>query len=216
MRSPSDPAARVNRSRVAETCGECHVGILEKYRESIHGRIPRGTPEKNSNGKEPATCSDCHRPHHVTRPDAAFRTSTVETCTGCHDKRGETYRGTFHGRMTQLGNDEVATCSDCHTAHSMLPAGDPASSVHPANRTATCARCHEGATEVFASYAVRKNTEVRLDYIHERWRSDDWSWYFADRTTPFTYGATTDGTQVIDPKRQTADFVGVRFIHRFF
>lgn len=69
---------------------------------------------------------------------------------------------------------------------------------------------------LFATYAVQKRSEVRLDYIHERWRSDDWSWYFADRTTPFTYGATTDGTQVIDPKRQTADFVGVRFIHRFF
>jgi MtrB/PioB family decaheme-associated outer membrane protein len=69
---------------------------------------------------------------------------------------------------------------------------------------------------LFASYAVRKNTEVRLDYTHERWRSDDWSWYFADRTTPFTYGTATDGTTVIDPKRQTADFVGVRFIHRFF
>ena len=72
--------------------------------------------------------------------------------------------------------------------------------------------------KLFASYAVRKNTEVRLDYIHERWRSDDWSWYFADRTTPFSYTGTaggTDGTTVIDPKRQTADFVGVRFIHRF-
>jgi predicted porin len=69
---------------------------------------------------------------------------------------------------------------------------------------------------LFATYALQKRSELRFDYIHERWRSDDWSWYFADRTTPFTYGATTDGTQVIDPKRQTADFIGVRYIYRFF
>jgi MtrB/PioB family decaheme-associated outer membrane protein len=69
---------------------------------------------------------------------------------------------------------------------------------------------------LFMGYAVRKNAEVRVDYIHERWTSDDWSWYFADRTTPFTYGATTDGTTVIDPKRQSADFLGARFIYRFF
>jgi MtrB/PioB family decaheme-associated outer membrane protein len=69
---------------------------------------------------------------------------------------------------------------------------------------------------LFAMYALQKRSELRFDYVHERWRSDDWSWYFADRTTPFTYGATTDGTQVIDPKRQTADFIGVRYIYRFF
>jgi MtrB/PioB family decaheme-associated outer membrane protein len=70
--------------------------------------------------------------------------------------------------------------------------------------------------KLFATYALKKNAEVRLDYIHERWRTDDWSWFFADNTTPFTYGATTDGTQVIDPRRQTADFIGVRYIYRFF
>ena len=70
--------------------------------------------------------------------------------------------------------------------------------------------------KLFATYVLQKNSEVRLDYIHERWRSDDWSWYFADRTTPFTYGVATDGTTVLDPKRQTADFIGVRYIYRFF
>jgi MtrB/PioB family decaheme-associated outer membrane protein len=69
--------------------------------------------------------------------------------------------------------------------------------------------------KLFLAYAVQKHTEVRLDYIHERWKTDDWSWLFANGST-FTYGTTTDGTQVIDPRRQTADFIGVRFIHRFF
>ncbi|MCG3133286.1 MAG: hypothetical protein HMLKMBBP_00411 [Planctomycetes bacterium] len=149
-----DKRAAVNPARVAETCGKCHVGVLELYRKSIHGKIPRGRTETGEAAVEPATCTDCHRPHHVRKPDASFRISTVETCTKCHGERGETYRGTFHGRMTDLGNGEVATCADCHTAHSMLPAGDPASSVHPSNVRATCAKCHEGAGEEFARYSV--------------------------------------------------------------
>lgn len=68
--------------------------------------------------------------------------------------------------------------------------------------------------KLYASYALRKNADVRVDYIHERWETDDWSWLFADGTA-FTYGTTTDGTQVVQAPKQTADFIGARFIYRF-
>ena len=65
-----------------------------------------------------------------------------------------------------------------------------------------------------ALYVLQRNTELRFDYIYERWQTDDWSWLFANGT-PFTYGATTDGTQVVQAPRQTSNFVGARFIYRF-
>ena len=65
-----------------------------------------------------------------------------------------------------------------------------------------------------ATYALRKNADIRVDYIHERWQTDDWSWLVADGT-PFTYGTTTDGTQLVQPSSQSADFIGVRFIYKF-
>jgi MtrB/PioB family decaheme-associated outer membrane protein len=68
--------------------------------------------------------------------------------------------------------------------------------------------------KLYAVYALRKSAEVRVDYIHERWKTDDWSWMFADGSA-FTYGATTDGTQVIQAPKQTVDFIGVRYIYRF-
>jgi MtrB/PioB family decaheme-associated outer membrane protein len=68
--------------------------------------------------------------------------------------------------------------------------------------------------KLYAVYAVQKNADVRIDYIHERWETDDWSWMFANGT-PFTYGTTTDGTQVIQAPKQTSDFIGVRYIYRF-
>jgi MtrB/PioB family decaheme-associated outer membrane protein len=68
--------------------------------------------------------------------------------------------------------------------------------------------------KLYASYALQKQTEVRFDYWYERWQTDDWSWMFASGT-PFTFGATTDGTQVLQAPKQTANFFGVRYIYRF-
>jgi len=67
---------------------------------------------------------------------------------------------------------------------------------------------------LYALYALQKNAELRFDYIYERWQTDDWSWMFADGT-PFTYGTTTDGTQVVQAPKQTANFIGARYIYRF-
>jgi MtrB/PioB family decaheme-associated outer membrane protein len=63
-------------------------------------------------------------------------------------------------------------------------------------------------------YALQKSSELRFDYIYERWQTDDWTWLFANGT-PFTYGATTDGTQVVQAPKQTSNFVGARYIYRF-
>ena len=65
-----------------------------------------------------------------------------------------------------------------------------------------------------AAYAVQKTSEVRVEYTHERWKTDDWSWMFANGA-PFTYGTTTDGTQVTQAPEQTADWLAVRYIYRF-
>lgn len=67
---------------------------------------------------------------------------------------------------------------------------------------------------LFSTYALRKNADLRLDLIHERWRTDDWTWQFANGT-PFTYGTTTDGTTVTASQSQTSNFVGIRYIYKF-
>ena len=67
---------------------------------------------------------------------------------------------------------------------------------------------------LYTTYALQKNAEVRLDYMHERWKTDDWTWLFASGS-PFTYGQTTDGTQVVQASTQNSDFIGARYIYRF-
>ena len=68
--------------------------------------------------------------------------------------------------------------------------------------------------KLHATYALQKTSEVRFEYTHEIWKTDDWSWMFANGT-PFTYGTTTDGTQVVQAPKQTADWLAVRYIYRF-
>lgn len=52
----------------------------------------------------------------------------------------------------------------------------------------------------FATYELRKNTGIRLDLVHDRWHSDDWTW------TNWVY---TDGTRVVDAPDQKTVFVAL-------
>jgi hypothetical protein len=54
--------------------------------------------------------------------------------------------------LTALGFERVAKCADCHGAHDIRPASDPASTVAPANLVRTCSQCHAGANENFVKY----------------------------------------------------------------
>jgi MtrB/PioB family decaheme-associated outer membrane protein len=61
--------------------------------------------------------------------------------------------------------------------------------------------------KLFASYALKRNAGVRLDYAYERWRIDDWTW------ANWTY---LDGTQVIEDPKQAVHFVGVSGYYRWW
>jgi cytochrome b subunit of formate dehydrogenase len=60
----------------------------------------------------------------------------------------EAYSASIHARGVAAG-EKAASCSACHTGHSVLPAADPASSVHRANIPSTCGRCHTEISSLF-------------------------------------------------------------------
>ncbi len=59
---------------------------------------------------------------------------------------------------------------------------------------------------LFTKYAVKKNVDLRLNYIYDRFSTDDWTW------TNWTY---LDGTRVLQSPTQTVHFVGVSMNYRF-
>lgn len=64
--------------------------------------------------------------------------------------------------------------------------------------------------KLFASYAWDKDTDVRLDYVHDRRKTNDWTWN--GTSTPYVY---TDGTWLYQNPNETVNFVGVSVKYSF-
>ena len=164
IRAKDDPQSRVHRARVPETCGSCHDAIRAQFTGGQHGKLRQqgmtGAPG----------CNDCHSAHDIQRHDLPrFQLEAIKQCGNCHQDFIATYRDTFHGKVTNLGYTQVATCAACHGAHEMLPASDPASKVSAGNRLKTCQACHADASASFASWDPHANK-------HDRARSPLYYW----------------------------------------
>lgn len=143
----SDERSPVFHAKTHETCGRCHVGILNTYEQSIHGKLVlAGDP------KAPV-CTDCHTAHEIIQPDlVAFKLDSADRCGKCHGLRNEHYRETFHGKALELGLPNVASCYDCHGHHDILPVEDPGSRLYGDAKLQTCRACHPSATQKFTDY----------------------------------------------------------------
>lgn len=151
--SHKDEKSTTARVNVPATCGSCHGGVKEQYLAGIHGKALA-----EGNGKVPV-CTDCHTAHAILQPtDSTFRMQSTPICGSCHKDQLATYRDTFHSQLGLLGGYvETARCWDCHGAHGVLPASDPASPVNKANLIKTCGKCHKDANASFVQYQPHAN-----------------------------------------------------------
>jgi len=60
--------------------------------------------------------------------------------------------------------------------------------------------------DLFARYALQKNSGIRLDYILDRFKTDDWTW------SNWMYA---DGTRVENPSQPVITFVSMSYYYRF-
>lgn len=65
-------------------------------------------------------------------------------------------------------------------------------------------------------YALEKSSDIRIDLIHQRWKTDDWTWNAAGGV-PYCYTSCTgvDGTTVFASPNQNATFISARYIYKF-
>jgi cytochrome b subunit of formate dehydrogenase len=155
----SDPQSPVNRANIASTCGRCHVGILNIYAKSTHGK-----ETAKGNTKAPV-CTDCHTSHEIIQPDkVAFKLASGDRCGKCHEDRIEHYRETFHGKALALGRAGVAACYDCHGHHDIVPVTDPTSRLSPERKLETCQQCHPSAGPQFTGYLAHADHTNRELY----------------------------------------------------
>jgi len=171
---PADSAASsVNRANVPATCGACHAGVARVFEASAHGATSAVGLPAPAEHRRPV-CTDCHSAHAIVRADRPqWQLSVVEECGNCHEQLYAAFLETYHGKAARLGSGLAAKCSDCHTAHDMRPASDPASSVFPGNLATTCRKCHPGANVNFAKYYAHPDPKSRT-----RFPVLYWPWLF--------------------------------------
>ncbi len=159
-----DPRSSIHKSNMPDTCGRCHVGVQQIYRNSIHGKLleagdPRGP-----------VCATCHSAHEIITPtEIAFKLHSDERCGQCHEDRLERYRETFHGKAMALGLPGVAACHDCHGHHDIVGVSDPGSRLYGESRLQTCRQCHPKAEAGFTSYIAHADHSDRENYPALYW-----------------------------------------------
>jgi hypothetical protein len=161
-----------------------HRQAVADFALSAHGKSLTGEDPKSP------TCTTCHggdNPHAIPRIEKARSPATaIAFCIRCHDDRPlmekhhvpagavTSYRRSFHYKAIEFGDTRTAACPDCHTAHRILPAKDPRSTVAPGQLTQTCGQkgCHADARRNFAVSGAN-HLDLRVDrepvlYIEEK------------------------------------------------
>lgn len=126
------------------SCAGCHGGDPTEADMDIAMSTDNnfiGIPGKSD---IPVLCGKCHSDIEYMR---TFRPQ-IST-----DQVTQYYTSS-HGKKLKEGDKNVAECTSCHTAHSILSAKDPRSTVYPLNIPATCNGCH-GDEELMRNYKIK-------------------------------------------------------------
>ena len=143
------------------TCVQCHADVVHEYEKSLHGKAL-------AQGKYLApNCITCHGAHkilsHKNNKSVTYKMNIPALCGRCHkdgtkvsELKGisqthilKNYSQSIHGKgLFERGLIVAAACTDCHTAHSVLPHTNPNSTINRKNIAHTCEQCHAGIERV--------------------------------------------------------------------
>jgi len=153
------------RTRIPETCAQCHYDIYQEYEDSVHG-----SALTDENNPDVPTCIDCHGVHNIEDPTTAeFRLASPKICADCHADPARmthygistdvvnTYVADFHGTTVAIfeaqspdAETNKPVCYDCHGVHNIKRADDPEKGLQvKENLLATCQKCHPNAEDNF-------------------------------------------------------------------
>ncbi|MEK6693186.1 MAG: hypothetical protein AABY44_07145 [Nitrospirota bacterium] len=155
-----DERSETKRQKIPSLCSKCHFNEYEVYKKGIHGK--EFLDKKNTGA---AACFDCHMEHKIPGvEEEGWKLSLIKECGNCHSAELDTYRRTFHGKVTKLGYITVAKCSDCHGSHNILPVSDRDSTLSGERILDTCMKCHPKATVGFTKYFAHAEEHNRAKY----------------------------------------------------
>ena len=155
-----DPTSPTYSRNIPTLCAKCHQAghkaairyagkqdhIVERYRESIHGKglLAAGLTVT-------ANCADCHTSHHelpASDPRSSVNPAHIaETCGKCHRGIYELFTASVHSpTFTPHTTKPLPVCNDCHSAHSIERTDLSDFRLNIMNQ---CGRCHQQITAAY-------------------------------------------------------------------
>ncbi len=146
--------SKIAKENIPNTCGKCHQNELQDYKKSIHGVAFLANISIAPN------CIDCHGEHNISSVEKSSlgKLNEHKVCMNCHVKNAEVvklagkdareildYEKSTHYQELINGNENAATCSDCHGSHLMQAKNIKTSKVNKGNVANTCGNskgCH--------------------------------------------------------------------------
>ena len=128
------------------TCADCHGGDPSSADDEIAMSEAKGFVGVPEISDIPGFCGKCHSDIDVMRKyNPRMETDQVSQ-----------YFTSVHGIQLKEGNEDIAVCTSCHTAHAIFPAKDPRATVNALNVPGTCEKCH-GDQELMSKYNLSAN-----------------------------------------------------------
>ena len=128
------------------SCADCHGGDRTNDDPSVAMSKAKGFTGKPSRIAIPQFCAKCHSdPNYMRRFRPQQRVDQLDL-----------YKTSVHGKRLAAGDENVATCIDCHSVHDIRAVKDATSPVYPLHIPDTCGRCHADAKKM-APYGIPTN-----------------------------------------------------------
>lgn len=143
---------------IVDRCVACHED--EAFARKWYNHTSRRIREvKRSPREVVALCSTCHGDQELIDRHLKAAEKEGRELGEKFEIAAESYKDSFHGKVTKYGGMKSANCLDCHASqedyyvsvHALRPSRDPESPVHEDNRVNTCRQCHETADENYAA-----------------------------------------------------------------
>ena len=144
--------------RIVDRCVICHED--KKFVTNWYKHTSRRIREvKRSSEEIVALCSSCHGNERLIERHLEAAKEEGRELGRKFSIAAESYKKSFHGKVTRYGFQNAPNCLDCHaeqdnyylSVHFIRPSRDPASPVSAGRKTETCKRCHTYANENYAA-----------------------------------------------------------------
>jgi cytochrome b6 len=145
------------------SCHDCHGGNPDPKLADDPGTMDPNYKPNPFVGKPkrtdiPAFCGKCHSSAaFMKRFNPSARIDIVDE-----------YRTSKHGQQLAKGDENVATCTDCHGVHGILRKNNPKATVYPTHVAETCSHCHSDAKRM-AAYKDDYGRPLPVDQ-YARWK----------------------------------------------